>query len=354
MKDNFYKILSVSDSASQQEIEKAYRKLVVQNHPDKFQDESQKKQAEEKLQKFNQAYEILSDPKKRREYDNFIRFGGGQNSNFSNFQDGGGSSFFGDFGFGGFDDIGNIFKQFFDFDSETFHGSMGHGAHRKSIKLEIPLNEWYTGGKQNIKYQRIVVCQKCTKSTSQCFKCKGQGRISTVLRRNIKCDICNGTGQQETRKQCSYCKDGTYQKEENITVQMPAFAESKLRLVGYGDYYKTGYGDLEINLSVKSDPRYTIEEEHIFLNISIGIEEFIYGTKIQFKFLDERIININIPPLTTKTIVENGKGIIKNGARGNLYINRTVIRNANLPNKDKFSKEFNIEKIENNTFKRIS
>ena len=213
MATDYYKILGVSKSATADEIKKAYRKLAIANHPDKHPDEKEK--YEEKFKEINEAYSVLSDPQKKKQYDTFGSTGGTSGGSTGGF--GGFSSGFqsGDFDFGNINDIFNNF----------FGGEMGRHSRTREVdtrgsdlkyKLDITLEEAFNCSTKYAEYRTLGKCSHCggTGSSSgknestKCPKCKGSGTIRMQKGFFImeeECDRCDGSGKIISSP-CKYCE----------------------------------------------------------------------------------------------------------------------------------------------------
>ncbi|MDR2667202.1 MAG: DnaJ domain-containing protein, partial [Holosporales bacterium] len=238
MAKDYYSILGVSKTATQEELKKAYRKLAVQYHPDK---NAGNKQAEEKFKEINEAYDVLKDEKKRAAYD---RYGSSafQNSGTSN--NAGFSEGF-DFG-GGFSSFTDIFEEMFG------RGFSEHGSSRNQFQpgsdirydITLSLQDAYHGVKTNIKFVTLVKCEFCNGTGSEgsnrpspCPTCGGRGNVRynqgfmTIER---TCPTCGGSGSvlHDPCKKCS--GSGRVKGEKNLEITIPAGVSSgsKIRIVG--------------------------------------------------------------------------------------------------------------------------
>ncbi|MCK4615134.1 MAG: DnaJ domain-containing protein, partial [Thermoplasmata archaeon] len=259
-KRDYYDVLGVSRNASEEEIKKAYRRLARKYHPDKYQDENEKKKAEEKFKEISEAYEVLADKEKRARYDRFGHegisrdFGGGFTwKNFTHFDDL--SDIFGDLGFGGSSGFGgeSIFNMFF-----------GRGAGRSIrrerrgesliFEMEIDFKEAVFGTDKELELYRIERCPDCGGSGAQkgsrvetCPVCRGAGQIQHVRQQGFfrtvsvsTCSDCGGSGKV-IQSPCPKCKaKGLVKKRRNIKVGIPAGVDTntRIRLRGEGNQSK--------------------------------------------------------------------------------------------------------------------
>ena len=241
-KRDFYEILGVSKSASQEEIKKAYRKVAMQFHPDRNPGD---KAAEEKFKEAAEAYEILNDADKKAQYD---RFG---HSAFSSGRGGGG-------GFSGGMNMDDIFSQFGDiFGDEGFGGFFGGNGRRSSsgqhrgtrgsnlrVKLKMNFEEIAKGANKTIKVKKHVKCTACQGSGAKdknsmqtCGTCQGSGQVRRVqntflgqMQTVTTCPTCSGEGSTITSK-CTSCKgDGRVYGEETVTIDIPAGVQEGMQL----------------------------------------------------------------------------------------------------------------------------
>lgn len=323
-KKDYYDLLGVDKTASDSEIKKAYRKLAMKYHPDKFSNESDKKrkEAEDKFKEINEAYQILSDSEKRSKYD---RFG------HAAFENGGGTS--GGFGgFGGFEGFGgaeDIFSSFF---------GGGFGGTRSSrgpepgddlrVDISITLEEVAEGGEKEIKYTRMGKCSKCKGSGAEpgskmktCPTCHGTGKIEKIQRTMlgnfksvVECETCHGKGKIPETK-CSKCH-GTGIERENVKkkIKIPVGIHEgqRLRLSGMGDASTEGgeNGDLYIFFHVKEHKFFVREEEDIICQVPITFAKATLGGEIEIPTLSGKK-TIKIVPGTQngKVLRLRGEGI---------------------------------------------
>ena len=211
---DYYDLLGVQKNASEQEIKAAYRKAVMKYHPDRYatKPEAERKQAEETFKEINYAYDVLSDPQKKANYDQFGTEDGPQfNGGFS----GGGSGGFG--GFGGFEDI---FSQFFGGGSRTNRANMPIDGDDITMRIDITFEESIKGAEKSVKVYRTEKCPDCKGSGASdpskittCPDCHGSGTVTvtqnTIFGRQTvrtKCSRCGGTGKIVTDK-CKTCRE---------------------------------------------------------------------------------------------------------------------------------------------------
>ena len=348
-KRDYYDVLGVGKSADATEIKKAYRKLAMKYHPDKNPGD---KEAEERFKEINEAYEVLSDETKRRNYDQF----GHEGVNGQGF---GGAGGFGGQGFGGFDDIfGDIF-------GDMFGGGFGGGRQRRrgpergadiKQRVNISFEEAAFGKKVQVKINRSEECEECNGSGAKpgtskktCPTCNGSGQVQSVQRTpfgNIAstrtCSTCNGEGEV-IDSPCTKCHGkGSIRKTKTIEVDIPAGIDEgqMIKLGGQGELGSRGgpRGDLYIEVNVNAHPLFTREGYDVYLEMPITFAQATLGDKIQVPTLDGKV-EYEIPEGTqTGTVFRlKGKGIpkLRSNVRGDQYVKVTVEIPKKLNDKQK-------------------
>jgi len=331
-KKDYYDILGVSRDADQKEIKKAYRKLAKKYHPDMNDGDNEK--AAEKFKEISEAYEILSDEDKRARYDQYGHSGINQDDfNFEDFAGG---------GFGGFDDI---FDMFF---GGGARGRSSRGAQRRQkqgsnlqYKLEIDFEEAAFGAKKEITIPRKETCDKCKGSgakpgseTRTCPQCNGRGQIRSSKQtpfgqftQSRTCSRCEGTGEIVTEP-CPQCDgQGMVRRHRNITVDIPAGVKdgNKLRLSGEGGAGEGSApsGDLYVIIKVREHEIFDREGDDIYCEVPISIVQAALGDEIKVPTLDGKV-KFNIPEGTQpgQSFRLKNKGIqhLNGYGRGDLYI----------------------------------
>lgn len=362
MADNYYDILGVKKDAPLDQIKKAYRKLAQKHHPDRTKGD---KASEEKFKKINEAYETLSDPQKRSNYDQFgsagANFGRGYNygggADFGQGFDGRGfdfSSFSDSFGGSGFSDI-----------FETFFGVGGKKSRAKrqetrgndiELDLKISFEESVFGAEKEISVNVLEICSHCKGSGAEpgspiitCDVCGGSGQISEIrntILGQIKtvrtCNECGGLGKKPKEK-CSICH-GTLRvkKTKNINVSIPAGIDdgSTIRIRGMGDDGILGgeTGDLYVNIFVKSSKKFIRDGFDIHTEEKIDLIRAVLGDKVEIETVYGSI-TLKIPAGTQSGQVFklNEKGIkkIKSEEKGDHFVKIIVEIPTKLNKKEK-------------------
>jgi len=332
---DFYDLLGVSRNADEKEIKKAYRNLARKYHPDVSKDEK----AEEKFKEINEAYDTLSDPQKRAQYDQL------GHENFKNASKGtyGGGGYGGGFhaDFSGFGDI-------FDFASDIFGGGRRHAGPQRGadllMRLEITLKEAALGVDRDLELMHYEACRKCdgtgseNKKTSKCPKCGGTGQLRQATQtpfgnfiRQMSCDHCGGTGSiPEVR--CSTCKGvGTEKVKRTNTIHIPAGVEtgSRLRLEGYGEAGDLGAknGDLYIEFIVKPDPAFIRVGDNLEVKATVSPAQAVLGAMIVITTIDGKKLDLKVPAgiQPGKKLRINGEGIKRRGRPGDLLVQINVL-----------------------------
>ncbi|WP_350342501.1 molecular chaperone DnaJ [Proteinivorax tanatarense] len=349
-KKDFYEVLGVDKNASEQEIKKAYRKLARKYHPDV---NPGNKEAETKFKEAKEAYEVLSDPQKRQQYDQF------GHADFDNF--GGQGQGFGGQGFGGFEDI---------FDS-FFGGGFGGRTTRRTgptrgrdlrYDMNISFEEAAFGVEKNIEVEKMERCEKCkgtgaksSDSVTKCSTCNGTGEIrktqNTPLGQFVSaspCPQCEGEGTQ-IKDPCSKCHgQGKYNKRKTINVNIPAGVDhgSRLRVSGEGEPGNKGgpSGDLYVYLNVRPHPKFNRRDNEVISEETISYVQGALGVEIEVDTLDGKG-KLKIPAGTQSGTIfklkDKGIPYLRGNGRGDHHVKVKVT----IPKKvDKEEREL-LEKI---------
>lgn len=327
MSKDYYKTLGVDKSATADEIKKAFRKQAHKYHPDK------KDGDEAKFKEANEAYQVLSDDKKKAQYDRF----GSAGPNM------GGAG--GGFGGGGFDFSGAQGFDFGDMDFGDIFGGFGGGGRRArkqrrgsdmQMRIEIEFIDAVFGIKKKVEVERTQSCGTCdgsgaedTKDMTTCGQCNGQGKIQTqmmgIFATVSECPTCEGAGKVPKNK-CKTCKGaGTNKEKDTIEFTIPAGIKhgDTLRISGRGEAIKNGpSGDLFIQVLVKSHKTFGRNGLDLIMDYEIPMSDAVLGAKHTISLLDESKIDVKIPAGTTHGTVlrVSGKGIETTRNKGNLLM----------------------------------
>ncbi|HET9439329.1 MAG TPA: molecular chaperone DnaJ [Longimicrobiales bacterium] len=333
---DYYRMLGVGESASADEIKKAYRRLAKQYHPDA---NPNNQEAAERFKEIGEAYSVLSDAEKRKQYDTMRKnpFAG-----FSRTGAGGGAGAAGTGGIS-FEDLGDIGGLSDIFESIFSRGrKRGAGPQQKTrgndveYLVEIPFKTAARGGKITITVPITDECATCSGSGSApgtkaqtCAECKGAGVISfgqggfAVQR---PCPACLGRGTVPTVP-CAVCGgSGQVREQRQIMLAVPAGVDtgSKLRVAGQGEKGAGGApaGDLIVNFKVTPDHFFRRDGLDIISTIPINLAQSVLGSKVRVRTLDDKKVALRIPPGTqsgTRFRIP-GQGIEKSGHRGDQYV----------------------------------
>lgn len=311
-KRDYYEVLGVSRGANDDALKKAYRKLALEHHPDRNDGDSA---AEEVFKAVSEAYAVLSDPQKRRTYDQFGHAGLG----------GAGAGPGADFG-----DLGGFADLFNDLFGDVFGGAGGRRRSRGRrgadlrYNLEIDLEDVLHGLEAPIEIPKMRVCQTCTGSgarpgtrPSTCGQCGGTGQMvfqQGFFRMNRPCDVCAGSGQV-VREPCGECRGaGRSEGLQNINVSIPAGVEdgSRLRLLGEGEAGISGGepGDLYVVISVTKHPLFERDGTDLYCEIPVPFVKAALGGAVEIPTLEGRV-RMTIPEGTQsgKVLRLRGKGL---------------------------------------------
>jgi len=361
MSKDYYNILGVPKDASKDQIKKAFREKAHVYHPDK------KGGDEKKFKEINEAYQVLGNDEKRKQYDQFGTtfdqqggFGGGMNwEDFMRYARQGGGATYSNVDFGDFGDLGDIL-------GDLFGGGFGFGGSRSrktqtrgrdlQVSLTLDFKEAVFGIKKTIELHKLVVCEKCQGSGAEpgskiieCKTCAGQGKVRRVQRTilgNIQtvttCEDCFGEGRVHEKK-CAKCSgQGRIKEKKDLEVKIPAGVDhgTTLKVPGEGEagLRNAKSGDLYIQLHVKPDPYFTRENDNIITKEEISFSTSALGGEIPVKTIDGEV-SLKIPASTPsgKIFILRGKGVphFQHFGRGDHLVQINIKTPSNLSKRQK-------------------
>lgn len=327
MAKDFYDVLGVKKGASLDEIKQAYRKLALQYHPDR----NKSKEAEEKFKEINEAYAVLSNPEKRKQYD---AYGPDQfNQRFSEEDIFRGFDFqnifrnmgfdVGDQGFSGFGNIDDIFDNLFNRGSQYGEGTRGNDI---LARIRLSMLEAVNGATKTLTIKHIAQCDRCAGTGAEpgskvitCPTCNGRGQVANarrtpfgVMQTITTCPTCGGSGKVPEKK-CRKCGGtGRIQKDDSVEVEIPKGVDTgtRLRLRGLGDYGTSRRGDLYIDVEVEPDPRFKRKGDDLVTTIHVPFYTAILGGTIEAPTIDgSESVKISPGTQSGDTAVIKGKGV---------------------------------------------
>ncbi|MCL1867787.1 MAG: molecular chaperone DnaJ [Paludibacter sp.] len=358
-KRDYYEILDVAKNATADEIKKAYRKKAIQYHPDKNPGD---KAAEEKFKEAAEAYEVLSDEKKRANYDRFGHAG---------------VSGAGGFGGGGEMSMDDIFAHFGDIIGDLFTGGGGFSSFTRGfgqnasannarrvrrgtdlrVKVKLTLKEIAEGVEKKIKVKKYIACKYCGGSGAAggandlqtCPECKGSGTVIRMQRTILgsmqsasQCPTCGGDGKIVKNK-CSHCYgEGVTLDNEIITIKIPAGVSNDMQLSmsGKGNVARRGgiNGDLYILVEEEEHPELIRDENDLIYNLLLSVTDATLGCAVEVPTVDGKAkVNIEAGTQPGKVLRLRGKGLpsLNSYGKGDLLVNIGVYIPEKLNRDDK-------------------
>lgn len=337
---DYYNLLGIEKGASKDEIKKAFYKLAAKYHPDK------KGGDEAKFKEINEAYQTLSDEKKRKEYDTYGQTFNGQGPQ-------GGQGGFG--GFGGFNqsdfadmqfdfgDLGDIF-------GDMFGGQGGASQRQKrgrdiSLEIDVPFTEAIFGTERNVLLSKVNTCKTCTGTGAKvgaklktCTTCNGQGKVHDVKKTFMgnfqtvrTCDHCRGTGKVPEEK-CHDCKGhGVVNSREEVNIAIPAGISNgeMIRMTGMGEAVSGGItGDLYVKINVTPHKLWKREGNDLSTTHEIKLTDALLGAKHTIDGLDGPIsVDVLAGASTGEILRVKGRGvphIHEKGRRGDVLVKLNI------------------------------
>jgi molecular chaperone DnaJ len=346
-KQDYYELLGVPRKANAKDIRTAFRKLARKYHPDLNPGD---KSAEEKFKQLQEAYDVLSDTKKRQMYDQYGFYAenvppGGSGGVHPD--DAGGVNFdFGGFDFGGAGGAQGGGSSFRDLFSQFFRGGRGTAAEPEhepggDLEYQIEIDFWdaVRGAVKKLTITRLDSCESChgtgaIGSAQTCPTCHGSGSIQQSagkMKFNVPCTRCGGTGK--IRKPCPTCGgEGRIRRTETIDVRIPAGLAngSRVRIPGKGNAGTMGAppGDLYLHVDVQPHSFFERRGDDLYTKVPVTVAEATLGAKVEVPTVDGRSL-VRIPPGTnsgrTLRLKEKGVSSARNGSRGDQYVEIQVV-----------------------------
>jgi len=362
---DFYAVLGVNASATADEIKKQFRRLAKQYHPDTNKGDAK---AAERFKEISEANNVLSDPAKRKQYDEMRRLGA-----FDGFASRGpragasrpgaarpGASSGGprveDFDVGGLGGLGDLFSSMFGGGRQQRATAPEKGQSVETT-LEVPFRIAATGGKVPVELEVTEECGTCGGNGAAkgakiqtCPECDGRGEISFGqggFAVNRPCPMCLGKGTVPSEK-CAACNGaGASRTRKKVLITVPAGAESdsKIRLKGQGGRGVRGgpNGDIVITFQVREDPEWTRDGLDLVVNVPVNIAQATLGSKVIVHTIDEKKVTIALPAGTPggKRFRVRGQGITKDGKTGDLLVEVQIVVPEKLtPEQEKLMRQF--------------
>ena len=346
-KRDYYEVLGVDKNASEDDIKKAYRRIAIKYHPDR---NPGNKEAEEKFKEAAEAYDVLHDPQKRQQYDQF------------GFDAPGG---FGGFGGGGFsmDDIFSMFGSVFGDAGFGGFGSRGGHAERKvrggdlRLKVKMTLQEVSTGVTKKFRVKKDITCPHCNgtgaeagTSAETCPTCHGSGytvqtrqTLFGIMQTQGACPTCHGEGKVIKNK-CSHCGgDGVIKGEEVVEIKIPAGVADGMVLTVRGKGNAGAHngipGDIQVFVSEEPNDTFVRQDNDLIYNLLLDFPTAALGGEVKIPTIDGKNVKINlepgIQPGTTKRLRGKGLPAVQGYGMGNgdiivnisVYVPKTLSRN---------------------------
>jgi molecular chaperone DnaJ len=332
-KRDYYTILGLSRDASEEDIKKSYRKLAMKHHPDRNPED---KGSEEKFKEAKEAYEVLTDARKRAAYDQFGHAGVDGSPGFGGGRPGGAE------GFGGFADaFGDIFGEIF---GQQGRGGPGGGVYRGAdlrYNLELTLEDAARGTEVKIRIPALEECETCKGSGAKpgtkpvtCTTCGGRGEVRVAqgfFSLQQTCPSCHGTGKM-IPDPCVTCHGaGRVKKHKTLSVKIPPGVDTddRIRLTGEGEAGRSGGppGDLYVVVSLKPHPVFQRDGADLHCELPIGYATAALGGELEIPTLDGHA-TIKVPPETQtgQTFRLRNKGIrpVRGSVQGDLYCHLAI------------------------------
>lgn len=343
MSKDYYKILGIEKSASQDEVKKAFKKLAMQHHPDRPSGD------EKKFKEINEAYQVLGDADKRQRYDQFgsdfdAQGGWGAGMNWDDFMKAArsGQGGYGGMNFGGID-LGDLFGDIFGFSAQG-GSSSGWGTKRGrdvQVDVELDFKEAAFGTEKEFNLRKQSRCDVCNGSGSEpgskmekCGTCNGQGRVVETQRTFLgamqtvnSCPDCRGRGERPGKK-CKHCGgDGILSKTGSVKVKIPAGIDEgqSIRISGHGEAapHGGGVGDLYVRAHIKPNKNWEREGFDVYSRTEISFAQAVLGSRINVPTLDgelEVVVPEGIESGQLIRLKGHGINFLHKSGRGDHYV----------------------------------
>ncbi len=344
MAKDYYRSLGVDKNASEDDIKKAFRTLAKKYHPDSTSED--KKVAEEKFKEISEAYEVLSDPEKRRRYDQTGSVDFGQGRQDFTWQD-----------FSHFSDFDDLFSRFF---GGSGAGDIFGGGFRNqgpdldlAVRLKVTLSDVYYGETKTVKFRRNSICEVCNGTGAKngkvktCPTCGGSGQQRVVQGQGFfkmvsvtTCRTCGGTGKIPIET-CQNCKGtGTIAVNDSVNVTIPKGAPDnvKIRFRGHGQSQGGRTGDLFVVLNIMDEPGITRRGNDLYITTEISFPEAALGTSVEVNLFREKI-DVKIPagtqPGEVLRVKNGGMPVMNSNSKGDLHVRVLVSVPKHLSSREK-------------------
>lgn len=348
---DYYAVLGVSANAKQEEIKKQYRRLAKRHHPDANPNDPK---ASDRFKEISEAYTVIGDPEKRKQYDEMRRLGafggfsssgarprpGGARPSETDSGTAGGGFRFQDFDIGGLGGLGDLFGSIFSGNSRESRAQADLQGQSVEATLDVPFRTAVAGGKVPIELEVSEDCSKCGGTGAapgatmrQCPECGGRGVISFGqggFAVNRPCPMCMGRGQVPSER-CPVCNGaGEVRTRKKVLITVPPGTDTgtKIRLKGQGGNGRRGGppGDLFITFQVQPDRFFGREGLDLIAKVPLNIAQATLGSTVSIKTLGGKRVSLKIPPGTSagKRFRVRGQGIAKDDRKGDLIVEATI------------------------------
>jgi molecular chaperone DnaJ len=343
---DYYEALEIPRGASQEEVKKAYRKSALKFHPDR---NAGDKHAEKKFKEISEAYEVLSDEKKRQVYDQYGAdalkggMGGGGHEGHAGFSsmEEALRTFMGAFGSGGGGGRESVLNSFFGFESGGPEEG-GQPGSSKKMNLSVSFEEAMKGTEKEVSLTNYITCSQCQgsgaaqpSSIKRCTTCRGAGQVHQshgFFNMSSVCHSCHGRGKTITEP-CSHCRgNGRLKEKQHVKIKIPAGVDTgmRLRMAGYGDAGEAGApsGDLYVFISVEPHTIFQREGDDVFIELPLNFSEAALGCKKELPTPHGSSCRITVPEGTQsgKLLRVKGEGVpnVHNRVKGDLIVKLLV------------------------------